>query len=77
MLYYNHFRTAVETQLMGARTVLVERRPNFTRNNVLKVEVDAVNGKNINGCFVSYGNFSFPISSLLGLRSYTGSLLLE
>ena len=30
-------RTAIETQLMGARTVVVERRENFTRNNVLKL----------------------------------------
>jgi len=30
-------RTAIEAQLLGARTVVVERRPKFTRNNVLKL----------------------------------------
>ena len=30
-------RTAVETQMMGANTVVIERRNGFTRNNVLKL----------------------------------------
>ena len=30
-------RAAVETQLMGARTVVIEKRTGFTRNNVLKL----------------------------------------
>ena len=30
-------RTAIETQLLGARTVIVEGRKDFTRNNVLKL----------------------------------------
>ena len=30
-------RSALEAQLLGARTVIVERRPKFTRNNVLKL----------------------------------------
>ena len=30
-------RTAVETQLLGANTILIERRNAFTRNNVLKL----------------------------------------
>ena len=33
----SHFRTAIEAHLLGARTVLTERRPKFTRNNVLKL----------------------------------------
>jgi 2-polyprenyl-6-methoxyphenol hydroxylase-like FAD-dependent oxidoreductase len=30
-------RTAIETQMMGAQTVIIERRDDFTRNNVLKL----------------------------------------
>jgi len=30
-------RTAIEAHLLGARTVVIERRPKFTRNNVLKL----------------------------------------
>ena len=30
-------RTAIETQFLGAHTVVVEKRSNFTRNNVLKL----------------------------------------
>jgi hypothetical protein len=30
-------RTAIETQMLGARTVVVERRDEFTRNNVVKL----------------------------------------
>ena len=30
-------RTAIETQLLGAKTIVIERRDGFTRNNVLKL----------------------------------------
>ena len=30
-------RTAIETQLLGAKTILVEKRNEFTRNNILKL----------------------------------------
>ncbi len=30
-------RTAIDVQMMGAQTVIVERRNAFTRNNVLKL----------------------------------------
>jgi threonine dehydrogenase-like Zn-dependent dehydrogenase len=31
------FRTAIETQLLGARTLVVEKREDFTRHNILKL----------------------------------------
>ena len=31
------FRTAIETQLLGARTLVIERREDFTRHNVVKL----------------------------------------
>ena len=32
-----YLRTAIEAQLLGCRTVVVENRTGFTRNNVLKL----------------------------------------
>ncbi len=37
MYTLNLHRTAIETQLLGARTLLVEKREDFTRNNILKL----------------------------------------
>jgi len=50
-------RTAIETQLMGARTVVVEKRPNFTRNNVLKLWKWVVEDLKSIGAKKFYGSF--------------------
>ena len=37
LCHENNPRTAIEAQLLGCRTVVVEGRTGFTRNNVLKL----------------------------------------
>lgn len=56
-------RTAVETQLLGANTILIERRNAFTRNNVLKLwkflieDLKSLGAKKLYGMFCA-GNIN-------------------
>jgi len=81
-------RTAIEAQLMGCRTVVVEGRTNFTRNNVLKLwkflieDLKQLGVKKLYGKFCS-GNINhicirtlqtalLKICCMLGVQVYTG-----
>jgi len=48
-------RTAIEAHLLGARTVVIERRPKFTRNNVLKLWKFVVTDLKLLGAKYFYG----------------------
>ena len=56
-------RTAIETQLLGANTVIIERRNAFTRNNVLKLwkflieDLKSLGAKKLYGMFCA-GNIN-------------------
>ena len=56
-------RTAIETQLLGAQTVLLERRDGFSRNNVLKLwkflmeDLKSLGAKKLYGMFCA-GNIN-------------------
>lgn len=62
-------RTAVEAQLLGARTVLVERRPKFTRNNVLKLWKFLVTDLKALGAKKFYGKFSIGSINHVNIRT--------
>ena len=51
-------RTAIETQLLGAETVVLEKRGEFTRNNVLKLWKFCVEDLKLLGIKKFYGEFS-------------------
>ena len=51
-------RTAVETQLLGAKTVVIERRPDFTRNNVLKLWKFLIDDLKLLGAKKFFGKFA-------------------
>jgi len=62
-------RTAVETQLLGARTVVVERRPKFTRNNVLKLWKFLVQDLKSLGAKKFFGKFSIGAINHVNIRT--------
>jgi len=62
-------RTAVEAQLLGARTVLIERRPKFTRNNVLKLWKFLVVDLKSLGAKKFYGKFSVGSINHVNIRT--------
>ena len=51
-------RTGIETQLLGATTVILEKREEFTRNNVLKLWKFCVEDLKLLGIKKFYGHFS-------------------
>jgi len=62
-------RTAIEAQLLGARVVLVERRPMFTRNNVLKLWKFLIDDLKSLGCKKFYGKFATGSINHINIRS--------
>ena len=50
-------RTAIETQLLGAKTVVIERRDEFTRNNVLKLWKFLIDDLKLLGAKKFFGKF--------------------
>ena len=50
-------RTAIETQLLGAKTVVIERREDFTRNNVLKLWKFLIDDLKLLGAKKFFGKF--------------------
>ena len=86
-------RTAVETQLMGANTVIIERRNAFSRNNILKLwkflieDLKTLGAKKLYGMFCA-GNINHvgiktlqlilaKVVLLLGVRIVAPSKLVE
>ena len=63
-----HFRTAIEAQLLGARTVIVERRPKFTRNNVLKLWKFLIHDLKSLGAKKFYGKFATGTINHINIR---------
>jgi len=80
-------RTAIETQMLGATTVILERRDGFTRNNVLKLwkflmeDLKSLGAKKLYGMFCA-GNINHcgiktlqlilsKVAMLLGIRMVT------
>lgn len=80
-------RTAIETQMLGATTVIIERRDGFTRNNVLKLwkflmeDIKSLGGKKLFGMFCA-GNINHvgiktlqlilsKVAMLLGKQSWS------
>ena len=51
-------RTAIEAQLLGCRTVVVEARTSFTRNNVLKLWKYLIEDLKMLGVKKLYGKFA-------------------
>lgn len=62
-------RTAVEAQLLGARTVIVERRPKFTRNNVLKLWKFLIQDLKSLGAKKFYGKFATGTINHINIRT--------
>eukprot|EP00092_Neocalanus_flemingeri_P006096 GFUD01006567.1.p1 GENE.GFUD01006567.1~~GFUD01006567.1.p1 ORF type:complete len:564 (-),score=170.18 GFUD01006567.1:189-1880(-) len=62
-------RTAVEAQLLGAKTVLIERRPKFTRNNVLKLWKFLVQDLKSLGAKKFFGKFSIGSINHVNIRT--------
>jgi len=61
-------RTAIEAQLLGARTVIVERRPKFTRNNVLKLWKFLIHDLKSLGAKKFYGKFATGTINHINIR---------
>ena len=72
-------RTAIEAQLLGARTVIVERRPKFTRNNVLKLWKFLLNDLKSLGAKKFYGKFATGSINHINIRTLqvTGGKIIE
>ena len=62
-------RTAIEAQLLGARTVIVERRPKFTRNNVLKLWKFLLHDLKSLGAKKFYGKFATGSINHINIRT--------
>jgi len=62
-------RSAIEVQLLGARVVVVERRPRFTRNNVLKLWKFLIDDLKSLGCKKFYGKFATGSINHIIIRS--------
>merc|ERR1719402_2584 len=81
-------RTAIEAQLLGCRTVVVEARTSFTRNNVLKLWKFLIEDLKLLGIKKLYGKFAsgninhisikvlqtclLKVCCMLGVQVYTG-----
>jgi hypothetical protein len=62
-------RSAIEVQLLGARVVVVERRPKFTRNNVLKLWKFLIDDLKSLGAKKFYGKFATGSINHINIRS--------
>jgi len=86
-------RTAIEAQLLGCRTVVLEARTSFTRNNVLKLWKYLIEDLKMLGLKKLYGKFAsgninhisikvlqtclLKICCILGIQVYTGVKFLD
>jgi len=86
-------RTAIEAQLLGCRTVVVEARTSFTRNNVLKLWKFLIEDLKMLGVKKLYGKFAsgninhisikvlqtalLKICCMMGIQVYTGVKFLD
>jgi len=61
-------RAAVETQLMGARTVVIEKRTGFTRNNVLKLWKFLIDDLKMLGAKKIFGKFASGNINHIGIK---------
>ena len=61
-------RTAIETQLLGARTVIIEKRAEFTRNNVLKLWKFLIDDLKLLGAKKFFGKFASGNINHIGIR---------
>ena len=62
-------RTAIETQFLGAQTVVVEKREDFTRNNVLKLWKFLVEDLKSLGIKSLYGQFATGEVNHIGIKT--------
>uniref|UniRef100_A0A0K2SXM6 [F-actin]-monooxygenase MICAL1-3-like Rossman domain-containing protein n=1 Tax=Lepeophtheirus salmonis TaxID=72036 RepID=A0A0K2SXM6_LEPSM len=62
-------RTAVETQLLGSQTVILERRGNFSRNNVLKIWKFLIDDLKMLGAKKLFGSFCSGAINHIGIRT--------
>jgi len=62
-------RSAIEAQLLGARVVVIERRPRFTRNNVLKLWKFLIDDLKALGAKKFYGKFATGSINHINIRS--------
>lgn len=62
-------RAAVETQLMGAKTVVIEKRTGFTRNNVLKLWKFLIDDLKLLGAKKIYGKFASGNINHIGIKT--------
>ena len=62
-------RTAIETQFLGAQTLVVERRTDFTRNNVLKLWKFLIEDLKSLGIKNFYGQFSTGEINHIGIKT--------
>ena len=69
------FRTAIETQLLGCRTVVVEARTSFTRNNVLKLWKYLIEDLKMLGVKKLYGKFASGNINHISIRVLQTTLL--
>lgn len=63
------YRTAVETQMMGANTVVLERRDGYTRNNVLKLWKFLISDLKSLGAKKLYGMFCTGNINHIGIKN--------
>jgi len=62
-------RTAIETQLLGARTIVIEKRPEFTRNNVLKLWKFLIDDLKMLGTKKFFGKFASGNINHIGIKA--------
>ena len=62
-------KTAIETQFLGAHTVVVEKRENFTRNNVLKLWKFLLDDLTALGIKKLYGQFATGNINHIGIKT--------
>ena len=74
-LFLCPFRTAIETQLLGCRTVVVEARTSFTRNNVLKLWKYLIEDLKMLGVKKLYGKFASGNINHISIRVLQTTLL--
>jgi hypothetical protein len=68
-------RTAIECALLGARTIVVEKRTQFTRNNVLHLWSFLLNDFKSLGAKKFYGKFASGSIDHINIRTLQGLLL--
>ena len=62
-------RTAIEAQLLGAKVIVIERRDDFTRNNILKPWKFLIDDLKSLGAKKFFGKFCAGNINHVGIRS--------